>query len=445
MGHAGISCLDCHNPHSGKLRLPVENNALCMSCHSPPGQRGATTIPDASAHSHHEADSKGNRCVECHMPQTTYMARDSRRDHGFTIPDPLLTKELGIPNSCNRCHTDQSTDWAIRWTAQWYGNKMERPSRERARLIGRARAGDPSVTGPLIEFCKSEPNAAWRASLVSMLEGRAQNPSVRDFLGDALHDKSPLVRAAAAGCLQGAHPNMLLPAASDPSRNVRLSASWQLLMNHQPLPASARKEVEAYLLNASDQPGGAFNRARLAAVENRLPEMERWAEFATGMDGSPGMLHQSALLMYQAGNLQKAKSNFDRALAADPAHVDTAYSLALLEAELGNEKRSRELLRKTVSLSPDFGRAWYNLGLAEAAHGDLNAAAAALEKATPLLPETPDPAFALATIFLRMRDLPKAADSANKALAIFPDHVPSRKLLERIHAEQAAGTPSRRQ
>ncbi len=65
------------------------------------------------AHSFHKEGSTGNRCIECHMSQTTYMERDPRRDHGFTSPDPLLTKELGIPNACNKCHTDQTVDWAI--------------------------------------------------------------------------------------------------------------------------------------------------------------------------------------------------------------------------------------------------------------------------------------------------------------------------------------------
>lgn len=436
MGHAGISCLDCHNPHSGKLKQPVENNAMCMSCHNPPGQRGATPILDASAHSHHAAGSKGNRCVECHMPQTTYMARDPRRDHGFTIPDPLLTKELGIPNSCNRCHSDQSTEWAISWTEQWYGNKMNRPSRERARLISRARSGDPSVVGPIMDFYRSEPNAAWRASLLSLLDGREDNPSVQDFLAEAVADESPLVRAAAVRGLGGSRPEILQSSLSDPSRSVRLSASWQLLMSRQAIPAATRKEIDRYLLNSSDQPIGALRQAQLAAVENRLPEMERWADFATSKDPSSGMFEQAAHLMYQSGNPRKAKAHFEKALAAGPRNPDTTYSLALLEAELGNSKRSLELLRATVSVAPAFGRAWYNLGLAEAAYGDLKASAAALEQATVLLPETPDPAFALATIYLRMQELPEAAEAAQKALSIAPGHLQSRKLLEQLIQEQ---------
>src|SRR5271170_440164 len=58
MGNKGVSCLDCHNPHSGKLLLPVENNALCLSCHAPPAQRGAIPV-DVATHSHHEAGTPG--------------------------------------------------------------------------------------------------------------------------------------------------------------------------------------------------------------------------------------------------------------------------------------------------------------------------------------------------------------------------------------------------
>ncbi|MEI6278777.1 MAG: tetratricopeptide repeat protein [Verrucomicrobiae bacterium] len=439
MGRAGITCLDCHNPHSGKLKLPVENNSLCLSCHSPPGQRGAKPIPDAIAHGHHKPGSTGNLCVECHMPRTTYMARDPRRDHGFTIPDPQLTKELGIPNSCNRCHADQSTDWAIRWTQEWYGNKMDRPSRDRARLVARARAGDPAVTLPLIAFYKTEPNAAWRAALVSMLEGREQEPAVQDLLVGAAGDQSPLVRAAAIRTLGAAKPEILWKATTDPSRNVRIAASWQLLMNRQALPPDPRREIENYLANSSDQPGGAFFQARLAAVEKRFPEMERWIERAVSLDPSAGMFQQVAQLMYQANQLPKAKAYFDRSLAVEPTNVGTAYALALLEEELGNGARARELLRKTVSLAPGFGRAWYNLGLAEASQEDLSAAAAALQKAVALLPGDAAPSYALATIYLRMKDPARALEAAKKALSISPGHPEARRLLLQLLGPQGPG------
>jgi tetratricopeptide (TPR) repeat protein len=283
-----------------------------------------------------------------------------------------------------------------------------------------------------MEFFKSEPNAAWRASLVSMLEGREQDPAVQDFLVKAAGDESALVREAAISSLAQARPVVSRVATADPSRSVRLSASWHLLMGRQQIPDARRSEILAWLANGSDEAGGAFQQARLAAMEQRLPDMERWVNLSVARDPSSGMLQQAAQLMYQADRLPQAKAFFDKSLAADPGNPDATYSLALLEAELGNAARSRELLRRVVTLAPDFGRAWYNLGLAEAAYGDLPASANALEKAESLLPQSPDPAFALATVHLRMKDPAKAIESARRALTIAPGHPGAQGLLRQL-------------
>ena len=34
MGAAGVTCLDCHDPHTAKLKLPQEDNSLCLRCHA---------------------------------------------------------------------------------------------------------------------------------------------------------------------------------------------------------------------------------------------------------------------------------------------------------------------------------------------------------------------------------------------------------------------------
>ena len=137
MHHAGVRCMDCHEPHSAKILQP--GNALCMRCHT--GTYPNSPKIDPPTHTHHKLNGEGGQCVNCHMPQTTYMQRDPRRDHGFTIPDPLLTKEHGIPNACNRCHTDKDTDWAIAAVDKWYGPRMDRPTRKRAQWIAKARVG----------------------------------------------------------------------------------------------------------------------------------------------------------------------------------------------------------------------------------------------------------------------------------------------------------------
>ena len=97
MYHNGIKCSDCHDPHS--LKLKHSGNMVCTSCHQHPGGKY-----DSQAHHHHQPGTKGAMCVNCHMPATTYMAVDHRRDHSFRVPRPDLSLSLGTPNACTQCH-----------------------------------------------------------------------------------------------------------------------------------------------------------------------------------------------------------------------------------------------------------------------------------------------------------------------------------------------------
>ena len=137
MSQRGVICLDCHNPHSAKTILPGNN--LCLRCHN--GSVSNAPVIQPEQHSHHGLTSAGNQCFACHMPVTVYMQRHARHDHGFTIPDPLLTKELGIPNACISLPAkEEGTDWAIAATAQKWadGAKNGAPHAGTGALGGRA-------------------------------------------------------------------------------------------------------------------------------------------------------------------------------------------------------------------------------------------------------------------------------------------------------------------
>lgn len=101
MYHNGIRCTDCHDPHSTKVKF--NDNQLCTSCHQHPAGKY-----DSPSHHHHEPGTPGASCVECHMPSTTYMMVDSRRDHSFRVPRPDLSVSVGTPNACTACHIDSS-------------------------------------------------------------------------------------------------------------------------------------------------------------------------------------------------------------------------------------------------------------------------------------------------------------------------------------------------
>src|SRR5262249_20419326 len=99
MFRAGVTCRNCHEPHAaGRI---AEGNALCAQCHLP-------AKFDTVEHTHHQAASAGSACAACHMPAKTYMGIDQRRDHSFRIPRPDLTVSIGVPNTCNQCHSDRS-------------------------------------------------------------------------------------------------------------------------------------------------------------------------------------------------------------------------------------------------------------------------------------------------------------------------------------------------
>ncbi len=113
---AGVTCSDCHEPHSAKLRAP--DGGVCLQCH-------AAEKYTAVAHHHHEGVDPAPTCVSCHMPARTYMVVDVRHDHGFRIPRPDLSAKLGTPNACNDCHADKSPEWASAAIESWHGQNRK--------------------------------------------------------------------------------------------------------------------------------------------------------------------------------------------------------------------------------------------------------------------------------------------------------------------------------
>jgi hypothetical protein len=263
MHERGVTCVDCHNPHSMKTILP--GNDLCMRCHS--GAFTNAPVINPLGHSHHMALSKGNQCIGCHMPVTVYMQREARHDHGFTTPDPLLTKELNIPNACNRCHADKTSDWAVKYTEQWYGGAMNRPTRERARRIAAAQRAEDGAQAPLIEMLSdARQSPYWRSVAANLLWQWPDDPRVTAALVKLLRDDHPLVREQAVRSLETASLQSaeisaaLKPLLGDPSRNVRVAAAWALRTSLDTHSRAGIDLTNMLELNA-DQPVGEYRLA----------------------------------------------------------------------------------------------------------------------------------------------------------------------------------------
>ncbi|WP_309400099.1 tetratricopeptide repeat protein [Cerasicoccus maritimus] len=380
MGHAGLTCMDCHDPHTLKTIMPVNNNMLCMRCH----ESGLDNAPiiQPEAHSHHPAGSTGNRCVECHMPQTTYMMRDPRRDHGFLSPDPLLTKELGIPNACNTCHEDQSTDWAIEWSEKWYGGKLAvLPQRARARALAAAYAGEPDAYRAVLQLAAQEDIPAWQATYAGILGGWTHEPDVVNYLRSLMDSDSALVRSRVARSLGNSPQDMILMRGDD-ARTVRLAVAHSLV-GRMPMEHDEIAEWLEFQQYNSDRPQNAFILAdRLSALGGSPEEVRLLVDRAVSLDRQSAEVHLQAAVFYsRLGDTKLAEGSLLECLKLEPNYGQALYYLALLRAEEQDFAEAISLLKDVVAQDPGFERAWFNLALAYTKVGQWSEAKHALEQA----------------------------------------------------------------
>ena len=117
-----MSCLSCHQMHhrgpaaerdtwaDDQLKAGMRGDAACTQCHDMPAD-----------HSHHAPDSPGNRCMNCHMPHSTYGLLKAVRSHTVSSPVVRPSAGGGEPNACNLCHLDKSLDWTAATLKEWYG------------------------------------------------------------------------------------------------------------------------------------------------------------------------------------------------------------------------------------------------------------------------------------------------------------------------------------
>ena len=432
---ARVTCMDCHEPHSGALKLPQENNAICLQCHGAPGRLNAPLI-DPTAHSFHGPDSPGNRCVECHMVETTYMQRDPRRDHGFIISDPQLASELGVPNACNRCHSDQTLEWALGHYETWYGPKMAGSRhRERARAVADAYGGENGVIGRLLALIETEKVSAWRASLLALaVQVAPANPQTLATATGLLGDGDAFVRGAAVRALANnpASRPALETALDDPARLVRLDAAWAL-SPALPEGSAARRELDVYLDDARDQPGGRyriaqhlFNRGKFHEAVDQVRGAMKWDPLSPVFPDGLGFM-----LSAQRRPAEAAQA-FEQASKLAPDEAQTAFHAALAWSEAGDMARAESMLGEALRRDRSLARAWYNLGLLQARTERLEQARTSLGEAERLSPQEPEFAYALATVLVRLDRKPEARLAAERALQADPNYKPATELLRAI-------------
>lgn len=383
-----VSCTNCHDPHGGRVRIP--GNGLCLQCHE------ARTF-QSEEHFFHPPDSPGAQCVNCHMPEQTYMGVDARRDHSFRIPDPIASVELGVPNACTQCHTDRDDAWAAAFVRERTGRTE--PVYAHARLFAAARAGDDSVAAQLAAYAR---NAAQPAILrATALVESARFPSQAHLRAvvDALDARDPLLRGSAAGAIGFLDPTQRLQYLSgliaDPAKSVRMAVARQLA----DLPVDAAP---------------AAIRPRLAAL---LDEYEQSLLYNADM---PEAMSELGLLYARRGDLEAARDALLHARELSPRFLGAMVNLADVYRALRRDDLGERVLDEALEEYPESGDAHHALGLLYVRTGRTPASVALFARASELAPENAQYALVHGLALIQVGDVAEGVEVLEAAARRFP-------------------------
>jgi predicted CXXCH cytochrome family protein len=399
MHRQGVTCSDCHDPHTQKLRS--EGNAVCAPCH-------AAGKYDAPSHHRHVAGTPGAQCANCHMPQATYMVVDPRRDHSLRVPRPDLSVELGVPNSCNQCHVKRDAIWAAAAVRSWLGRDAV-GFQAFAPAFHAADAGRTSAAASLVALADDigqSPIARAAAIERLALLGAADAKTAQQ----AARDAQPLVRLAAVRLAETLpapqRSRVLAPLLADPRRAIRIEAARALAGLQDSLDsqqgaawAHASEEYLATLRYTADRPEARVALGSFYARLGRYDEAQSaFAEArALEADHVPAYLNAADALRAQQRDAE-AQQMLERGLARLPGNAALRHALGLTLVRRGQGKEALRELERAAQLAPGEPRYAYVHAVALHSSGRSADALRALERVAARWPDHRDVLFALATM-----------------------------------------------
>jgi predicted CXXCH cytochrome family protein len=421
---AGVTCSDCHDPHSSKLK--ASGDGVCLQCHS--SDKYAT-----AAHNHHDAVKAPVVCASCHMPTHTYMVVDRRHDHSLRIPRPDLSVKIGTPNACNDCHTDKSAEWAAAAVEGWFGPNRE-GFQNYAEAFHAAWADQPDAAKLLAAVAAdgNTPAFARASALTDLASGLSRTNSNLALAG--LADPDPMVRLGALDMLESVPANQIWPLASpllsDPSRGVRIRAVSLLAAvptanqpgaDRERFERAAAEFIAAQRLNA-DRPEsrsalGSFFAKRGGAID---AETEYKAALRLSPQYSPAAINLADLYR-SLGRDSDSESVLRAAITADPQDAGLHYSLGLALVRLKRSDEALNDLRIATELDPGQARYAYVYAVALHSAGRGKEALAALRENLVRHPNDRDTLLALISFSRESGDIRSALEYAERLQQIAPD------------------------
>jgi len=379
----GISCKDCHDVHSMKLKK--DGNSLCLSCHVPKYDR-----PE---HHFHKQNTEASLCVNCHMTGITYMGNDFRRDHSFRIPRPDQTVKYNTPNACNKCHKDKSAEWASKFVVEKYG--AERADHFSDHLL-KGYFEDPS--GFEAVFSNTKYPEIARATAMYQYANNPLSAIEIQSLTAYLKDSAVTVRNETVRALEligdKSFSSKVAPLLNDSVRVVRISAA---------------RYFNNLSIAIADNPH--FN----SANKEYLDALDVNADFPAG-------LNQIAVYNQLKGNTELAIENYKKAIKEDNLNNRSRMNLALIYYQQGLIEESETLYLKVIDQEPEFGYSYYMLGLLYNETGKSDKAIDYLKLATEKRPININAFYNYILLLQQGGKNKESIKEANKALKLAPNN-----------------------
>ena len=441
MYRRGVTCSDCHDPHTQKLK--ADGNALCAQCHS-------AEKYDAKTHHFHTAGSAGAQCVNCHMPAANFMVIDARRDHSLRVPRPDQSVALGVPNACNNCHDQERCGMG---------------RRRRAPVVRTRRAG-------IAEFrLRRSTTPKW----ASPARARRSPPSRRTQVSPPLLAQSALDRMQAtptSGAADGGaqrrtqhqstdsprrsetreHRSRQPTASPSPDHCSRIrfvlsgskpSTRWSMsLWCSCPRNSGSRGNAPPtnMSLRRSTTPIGPKSRTNLGTFNARLGKFDAaQAEFAAARKLAPQYIPayvNGADAFRQQGREADAIRTLKEGIAVVPLNGTLHHVLGLAYAREQQREAALVEFTRAVQLAPDNARYTYVYAIALNSLGRSAEATRTLQRAAERWPADRNILFALAALERDAGHLDEARKAAQKLVADDPDDREARSLLEQLASKE---------
>ncbi len=264
-----------------------------------------------------EKESKGDDCIQCHMPETTYMGIDKRADHSIRIPRPDLSPAYQLPIPA--IAPDATMMKLLNGPMIICRNGMAKKRPHFGETFAQARQGNPKSLSSLISLSKNMlyPDIV-RATALSLLSGYPVKESFA-AIESGLSDPDALVRQTAISTINllqfDKDAKLIFPLLYDPVKAVRIQAALGVAsMQNLKLTTDQQTVFDS-------------------GIKEYVSAMEYAGDFASGR-------YNLALMYHAQQQAEQAIENYEQAIRIDSLFIPAMNNLAMLYNARGeNEMR----------------------------------------------------------------------------------------------------------